>query len=401
MGALVSRISRLFAGNSHDLSGLVQLLDRRALWQTFTPADHSHLLSGQRARLIISRVRLVAILFAILTPLWIVVDLAFLSYPAVLGQLIVARLLATASFAGLALLLPDSNRLHHAWLALGVMMAIPTLFFLVTYPALTAHDMEGFRRALATGYAFLPFVMVAGISIFPLAIIEALLVALPVLAAEFGVAFFEVEILKWHDRFGALWLLVLIAAVATLASISQLHFMAKLVERSALDPLTEQFNRRSGEEMLRHHFELSVRTGRPMAVAFLDIDRFKPINDIHGHEMGDVVIRQTGDMISARLRRADVLVRWGGEEFVVVLPESTAEEACMAVRRILHGGLGHRPEGSILTASAGVAERIADGVETYEDLVHAADLRMYMSKAVGGAHLVGPDNERDPEPLIQ
>ncbi len=400
MDADRSSFWRLTRDRSRGIAGFVRLMDRKALWHAFLPTDHALLLSGQRARLIISRVRLVAALFAVLTPLWIVIDLAFLPFPELLGRLIAARLLATLGFAALVLLLPDSERLRHAWLGLGAMMLIPTLFFLITHPALSAYEMEGFRRALATGYAFLPFVMVAGISIFPLTVVEAALIALPVLLAETGVALLEVEVLQWHDRFGALWLLALIAAVAALASISQLHFMAKLVDRSALDPLTEQFNRRSGEEMLRHHFELSARAERPLAVAFLDIDRFKAINDVYGHEMGDVVIRQTGDVISARLRRADVLVRWGGEEFVILLPDSTAEDACTAVRRILGGGLGHRPEGSPLTVSAGIAERITDGATTYEDLIHTADLRMYMGKAVGGAHLVGPGNEESPEPLL-
>jgi diguanylate cyclase (GGDEF)-like protein len=374
---LRERLARLFG----DLRG-------RDLRWLLRPRHHPALVARQRAKMIISRVRWVAILFAVLTPLWIVIDVAVFAWP-LWGKLAVARLITSAAFVALAVVFRASFRMRDAWLAMAVMFAIPTLFFLYSHPLLAGHAMESMASAIASGYAFLPFVMLTGLAVFPLTAVEGVIFALPVLAAEAGVAAMQLDMLGWTSHMGAFWLLLLIAVVATLASMSQLHFMAALVRQSSKDPLTGALNRRSGEELLELQFDLAARHGQPLAVAFIDLDHFKAINDVYGHDSGDAILIQAADAVRSALRRSDIAVRWGGEEFLVVMPHTDCRGVVHALHRLCRQGLGPRPDGAALTASLGMAERLADQTPDWRALVDRADHRMYQSKTEGGARLTG------------
>jgi diguanylate cyclase (GGDEF)-like protein len=384
-GAAARRqVARLFGDlRAQDLRWLVR------------PGEHPPLVSRQRAQMIISRVRWVAILFAFLTPLWIVIDVAVFGWP-LWGKLAGARLVTSAAFAGLALAFRSSIRMRDAWGAMALMFLIPTAFFLYTHPLLAGHPMDSGASALAAGYAFLPFVMVTGLAVFPLTAVEGMAFALPVLAAEAAVALMQLDMLSWTSHVGAFWLLLLIAAVATLAGMSQLHFMAELVRQSSKDPLTGVLNRRSGEELLELQFDLAVRHGEHLAVAFIDLDRFKEVNDTYGHEAGDALLVQAANAVQRGLRRSDIAVRWGGEEFLVVMPKTDCRGIVQALHRLCGHGMGLRPDNEPLTASLGLAERLADRKTDWRALVDHADHRMYRSKAQGGARLTGCYGDEGP-----
>ncbi len=351
------------------------------------PSGHSLLLEQQRTRQMIFRVRIVALTFGLLTPLWIVVDLVALPWH--LGwQLALTRLLASAAFLALAFGFPRHEGRGWAWGAMGLMFAIPTIFFLYSHPLLAVHELSGLAGVVAASYAFLPFVMLAGLGIFPLTAAETLLFSLPVLASKGVLALFQLDALQWTTHLGSFWLLLLITVVAAFCGISQLHLMNALVERSAHDPLTGCVNRGSGEELLDRHLALAARHNRPLAVAFMDLDRFKAINDRYGHEAGDLVLRQAVEHIRRMLRGTDPLVRWGGEEFVAIFPDTGLDGAKEALERVLAaGGLGNRPDGEPLTVSVGLAESHevdGDGAA----LVELADRRMYLGKRAGGDCIV-------------
>ena len=127
----------------------------------------------------------------------------------------------------------------------------------------------------------------------------------------------------------------------------------------------------------------SARYGRGLSVLFLDLDHFKDVNDLHGHEAGDLALRMLGSVASEALRATDVPGRWGGEEFVAVLPETTAIEAGLLAERLRLAVAAHdfgAPGG--LTVSIGVASYPEDG-ETRDALVSAADGAMYVAKRQG------------------
>lgn len=363
-------------------------LPREGLCCLLSTAGHPPLLARRRAEMIISRVRVVAALFAVLTPLWIIVDVLVFAWP-VSGMLAAGRLVTSLAFGLLALSYGKSTKMADAYRALALLFGIPTLFFIYSHPLLSHFHLVGPAAAIAAGYAFLPFVMVAGLSVFPLTAAESAIFALPVLLAEALVALMQLDMLSWTSHLGAFWLLLLITAVAALAGMSQLSFMISLVGQASHDGLTGCFARASGEELMDIQFHIAARSGAPLAVVFADLDNFKRINDSFGHDAGDRVLIAAAEALRSTLRSGDVLLRWGGEEFAVILPDTDCATAAKVVDRLCERGLGSRPEGGRLTASFGVAERLADCAKDWRQLVEIADQRMYQAKLAGKDRCVG------------
>jgi diguanylate cyclase (GGDEF)-like protein len=207
---------------------------------------------------------------------------------------------------------------------------------------------------------------------------------------------FELPIATSESRFG---ILILYAAeldednlLATRALVAQganalenarLHEAAALQARS--DGLTGLANRRHCEERLVAEVARSERYETPLAVILSDIDEFKAANDTHGHAFGDLVLQRFADVVRETLRDIDVSSRWGGEEFLIVLPGTTLEGAVEAAERIRTAfaalELGAGDETARMTASFGVASFVA-GVDALE-LVRAADEALYEAKRRG------------------
>lgn len=332
--------------------------------------------------MIVNRTRFIAFLFAALTPLWSVVD--YMVFPLSLWvSLAILRLLACLAFVALVRLYKPDGSLPDAYRALGILFLIPTAFYLASHQILTAFNLSGLSAAIAAGYAFLPFVLLAGLSIFPLTVAENLILASPVLISQGLAGILNWNTLDWPSFVGAFWLLALLTGVSALAGMSQLAFMVALVRQAVRDPLTSTFARRSGEELLTLQFNISLRGGTPLSLAFIDLDYFKAINDKFGHEAGDQALIQAAQAITRLLRAGDILIRWGGEEFLVIMPNTDIKQADIALARMRQAGFGNRPDGDELTASIGVAERIQDSAPDYHFLIEAADQRMYLAKKRG------------------
>jgi diguanylate cyclase (GGDEF)-like protein len=180
----------------------------------------------------------------------------------------------------------------------------------------------------------------------------------------------------------------MIAAVATMSGMSQLGFMIALVRQAVHDPLTRCFSRMSGEELLEIQFIIASRSNMPLAVAFVDLDNFKSINDNYGHDAGDQILVAATNAIRASLRTGDMLARWGGEEFILILPSTYCDEAVKVLERLREAGLGPRPDGKPVTASIGLAERTLDSTDDWRKLVEIADQRMYAAKQGGKDRVV-------------
>ncbi|WP_206707978.1 PAS domain S-box protein [Koleobacter methoxysyntrophicus] len=151
---------------------------------------------------------------------------------------------------------------------------------------------------------------------------------------------------------------------------------------SITDVLTNAYNRRYFIQKLEEEIERSKRANRKFSLIMLDIDRFKSINDRFGHNAGDLVLRNTAKLIKNRTRKIDTLARWGGEEFVILLPDTTvknaarlAEELRESLSRMDIPYVGH------VTASFGVAGYCPG--DTVDTLVQRADNHMYEAKAAG------------------
>ena len=250
------------------------------------PGRHSQLVASHRSALIVSRARAVAAMFTALTLLWIPVD--FISFPTELAlKLAAGRIVASAAFAWLALSFVKSDSVGHAYGALVALYAIPTAFYLFSFNFLYPSELVGLAKAMIGIYAFLPIIAIAGFSLFPLTLVEALILAAPVFAAHAVAGFFHLDVLDLSGEVGTYWLLLLVTVVASLACMSQLSFMVALMGQAMRDPLTRCFSRASTEELLELQFIIATRTGAPLSVAFVDLDNFKSVNDNFGHDVGD------------------------------------------------------------------------------------------------------------------
>ncbi len=356
---------------------------------------HSTLLARYRAQMIISRVRLVSATFAVLTPLWIVVDYLAFAFPLSVA-LGVGRIATTIAFIALALAYRGSPYMKDAYRSLAIMFMIPTLFFIYSHLSLSRFENTGSAAIISAGYAFLPFVLVAGLSVFPLTALEGIIFSLPVLLSSALVALLQSDQMNWSTHVGAFWLLMLIAATATLAGMSQLALMAALVRQANHDPLTRCFNRASGEEIFNLQYSIAERNGSALSVIFIDIDNFKSINDKYGHDAGDRMLIAAVEAIRDTLRGGDALIRWGGEEFVLVLPNTDCTSAIALLQRIHSNGLGLRPDGTRLTASCGIAERTVDCLNDSQCLIDIADKRMYLAKQSGKDRWVSCEDAEQP-----
>jgi len=163
----------------------------------------------------------------------------------------------------------------------------------------------------------------------------------------------------------------------------------RLRELSSHDGLTRLLNHRAVHERLGEELARSIRFDRPLSVILCDLDLFKRVNDTYGHLAGDAVLRAVAASFRTTLRTSDVIGRYGGEEFLVVLTESELEAARQVAER-LRAGLAHRevplPAGGSLavTASFGVAARNeVPAPGSAEALVSLADTRLYQAKAAG------------------
>jgi len=363
------------------IQGIFSELSREELLWLLVPGKHMTLLSTRRATMILSRVRLIALLFAVLTVLFIIPDLLLLPWP-VSGQLALGRIASSLAFIGLLFSFRSARRMRDAYLALAIMFAIPTLFFVVSYALLAQVQMSasGLAPTITAVYAFLPLIMVAGLSMFPLTAIEGAIFASPVLIAEIASGFMRMDSLNLSPMISTSWLVIVIAIVATLSGMSQLGFMIALVHTALRDALTGCFSRLSGVELLEIQFIISIRSGSPLSLAFIDLDNFKSVNDTYGHETGDRILVNAAECIRATLRTGDMLARWGGEEFVLIMPNTYIKEAISAVERLRANGFGMR---NPMTASIGIAERTQDQTDDWKALVDIADQRMYIAKQSG------------------
>lgn len=352
------------------------------LTKLLSPHQHSMLLSQHRATMIVNRVRLFAMLFAILTPLWGIVDVLVFSSPLWI-KLALLRLATSIAFAALLLYYRPTGRLLDAYRAMALLFIIPTLFYIASHSLLANNQLSSMSSAVATGYAFLPFVLMAGLAIFPLSLAENTLFAGVLLAAQGLAGYLNWSTVNWPSFAGGFWLLILIAGVTALASASQLAFMIALVRQAIHDPLTGIFSRGSGKEILNLQWAAAQRNQQPLTLAFIDLDHFKAINDSFGHEAGDQVLCAFADHISQSLRSSDSLLRWGGEEFLIIMPNTRLDQAKLAIQRMQQNGFSTRPDGAALTASIGLAEYREDQLSDQKQLIELADQRMYQAKQAG------------------
>ncbi len=182
------------------------------------------------------------------------------------------------------------------------------------------------------------------------------------------------------------------------AGLEKVRVVEQLRAAADMDLVAGVHNHRYLQERLRQEVARSARSHSPLAVMMLDLDKFKPINDRHGHADGDRVLRNVAATIKSHLRTSDVVARYGGDEFVVLMPDTSDVKADQVARRVVSGILQYRhrlSDDSEVTVgvSAGLAVYPTDG-RTSAQLLLAADAAMYRVKRSGGRQVQRSEGER-------
>jgi diguanylate cyclase (GGDEF)-like protein len=194
---------------------------------------------------------------------------------------------------------------------------------------------------------------------------------------------------SWSAQISRL-IMMLTAAALSLALVSRSQ---KLLQLATGDPLTGLFNRGYVDDRLAIELSRAGRYGKPLAVAVIDADRFKSLNDTYGHSAGDVVLKKIAELLRNSFRQSDTAGRYGGEEFVLILPEmdiETARKKVESLRELVATtpiAIGPQGQNVQVTISAGVASFPQDGEDAAE-LFAAADERMFEAKGEGRNRVV-------------
>ncbi len=191
--------------------------------------------------------------------------------------------------------------------------------------------------------------------------------------------------LGWRIANGAAYVAIVALAMAGLQNLRRSQ--AQLARLVIQDPLTNVLNARAFADRLGQELDRNRRYPRPLALMYMDLDNFKVINDTHGHQTGDAVLRLFSDAMRSSVRQADVVGRLGGDEFAVLMPETDAQLADAAAKRLV-AGLRNVFKGTPnVTASIGVVSCTATDAST-DDLLRRADQAMYDAKKLGKDRVV-------------
>jgi two-component system, cell cycle response regulator len=166
----------------------------------------------------------------------------------------------------------------------------------------------------------------------------------------------------------------------------------RLQKLAALDPLTGAYNRRFGLGRLHEEFDRAVRMNSPLGVLMMDIDHFKQVNDTYGHLVGDRLLVAIAAIAKRILRDGDVLVRYGGEEFLAVLPAASSEDLRLVGERVRHAveeaSVTDGSQTIRVTMSLGAASHPRQNVTKESELVQLADAALYQAKDSGRNRLI-------------
>ncbi len=187
----------------------------------------------------------------------------------------------------------------------------------------------------------------------------------------------------------------LINVLGSVQALSQ--YTQDLEYYAARDPLTEVYNSRIFRELLHYEVERAKRRGSTFGILMVDLDNFKTINDTYGHAFGDQFLQECARLLEVNLRAGDLIARFGGDEFSLLLPEIDFEQTVEVAHRLIRSAEGMRlvtPNGESIQASFSVGMAIyPDHAETAQDLIMFADNMMYRAKEEGKARVTWPTEE--------
>jgi diguanylate cyclase (GGDEF)-like protein len=159
----------------------------------------------------------------------------------------------------------------------------------------------------------------------------------------------------------------------------------QLAYQASRDSLTNLLNRRTMNQFIEMEYVRSSRSGKPFGLIMADVDDFKQVNDEHGHAAGDLVLTELSSLLSAALRKQDLIARWGGEEFLILLPETDFEGVQIAAEKVrdLVSRSGFNYQGKPIRVTLSIGGVVCQDQEDWDDCIKHADRALYYGKKHG------------------
>ena len=200
----------------------------------------------------------------------------------------------------------------------------------------------------------------------------------------------------FYAALGSFALLVLVALTFARPILNAVGDFRRVASQAATDALTGLANRRSFDDELALEWRRAERVGDSLALLLIDLDDFKSINDGHGHQAGDAVLRRVGAILDSGARQVDLAARYGGEEFALLAPETDLVGATKLAERLrvdLEAATVELPNGSEVSVTASFGVAVKGGLERAEQLVASADEALYEAKRNGKNRVVTVDSQ--------
>ena len=366
------------------------LLASTQLGDVLSAYHHSADFNQTRATYIAVRLKLMAYVFAFSVPLMSIFDYLVLHEDKFLPMFLM-RTLLSLMLIGLGYF---STKRCLKWVIRGLLplaFLLPSLFYAGCMLVLSSEPPS----ESLVGFTMMPMLIVAMMGLFPLTLVNGCVIIALVLAPSIAAEYYFGDIHSL-EALNKLWLFLMFAGISLWLQVGQLLMLLKLYRESTLDPLTGLINRRVLVRRLDHEKLQVSRDGYTFSLLMFDLDRFKRINDTYGHQAGDKVLSHIAKLLKTQLRRNDIIARFGGEEFVAVLPGLGRSQAIMVadrIRQAINQQLINLEEDVDIQVSSSIGVCEYEPWEEIEQTLRRADDALYRAKTTGRDRVVSLDSE--------
>ncbi len=351
-------------------------LEKHALCDLISTKQHSDDFIATRTSYITIRLWFMCMFFSLSVPVFSFFDFIFFPNQEAIS-LLVARIILSISLLILAKTLKKWPLVSTVRIVMALAFLLPMLFFVASM--LIIKDIP--KEVVPSIFSMMPYFILAMLGLFPLTISGGLFVVLCVFTPFVIYKLLLINQPFWLF-FNDVWLFMLFAGISLWLQVGQLSMLMKLYRESTVDPLTKLINRRVLLRLAKRSHEYH----EVYSVVMFDLDRFKRINDTYGHAAGDKMLVAVAKVIQKELRTTDIIARFGGEEFVAILPDINLWEAKIIASRV---AIAISRQTVILldgtelsiTSSVGVTQRKRD--ENIDEVLKRADDFLYFAKENG------------------
>jgi diguanylate cyclase (GGDEF)-like protein len=356
------------------------LMNRFKLYDILSTRQHSEDFIETRAEYILVRLRFMIFFYVIAVPLWTPIDYLLVSQEH-FAHLTILKLLLSAALLPLGLLTLrrlSSNQVHVVFF---LTILVAGMFYFASMWVLN----QGAPEVPLAGYTLMPLMMVAMLGVFPLTVAWGVILIALILVIYLGLQVTLGQLITL-DTINMLWIFLILGGISLWIQASQQLMLLKLYRESTQDPLTGMINRRVLMKRLVTEIEQVSKGAPSFCILMFDLDRFKRINDNYGHLTGDEVLKTTATILQQELRGNDIVARFGGEEFVAVLPRTDlklAIDVAERIREACYVAKTTAPNGDEIPLRTSVGVTRYEAGEAIESTLNRVDEALYQAKETG------------------